>query len=99
MAGMQQNGLAKLTEESGELQQVIGKMLQYPELQTDVGNNIIKPYHPDGTHLRTRLEEEMGDVFAAMVFVIRKLQLDQQTIETHSEYKLALFIKWDTEGS
>lgn len=45
-------GVAKLIEECGELQQVLGKRLAY--WTTD--------QHPDGTNLVQRLEQEMGDV-------------------------------------
>ena len=89
---MLHNGLAKLSEETGELLQVAGKMLQYPALQTAV--NIT---HPDGTHLRLRAIEEMGDVLAAIDFVRAKLQLDTIAIQSRREAKLALFNKWDSE--
>lgn len=96
---MKHNGLSKLSEESGELhvalgkmQQTIGKMLQYPQLQTAV--NVT---HPDGTHLRECLQNEMGDVMAALDFVRVKLELDQQAIIDRWQRKLALFNGWDLE--
>ncbi len=96
---MQQNGLAKLTEELGELQQVIGrlqqvigKMLQYPELQLTDGE------HPDGTVLRRRFEEELADVEAAATFVAAKLKLDVSAIKSRAAMKRARFQQWDAEG-
>lgn len=90
---MQQNGLAKLSEEAGELVQVIGKLIGYPELQGDSTTQ-----HPDGTILRHRLEEEMADVWAAQQFVIGKLGLDNQVIVDRAMDKLNRFRKWDSEG-
>jgi NTP pyrophosphatase (non-canonical NTP hydrolase) len=89
---MQQNGLAKLIEEAGEVQQVAGKLIQYPELQLDEG-----AYHPDGTQLRRRLQDEMGDLIAACIFVSRKLKLDELCIDDRAQRKIALFNKWDKE--
>ena len=45
-------GVAKLIEECGELQQVLGKRLAMWD----------QPEHWDGTNLNDRLIEEMGDV-------------------------------------
>ena len=89
---MLHNGLAKLSEESGELLQVAGKMLQYPLLQTS-GNMT----HPDGTNLRERLQEEMGDLKAAIDFVGGKLELDSQAVTDRWAAKLKLFKQWDSE--
>lgn len=81
---MAQNGLAKLTEELGELGQVVGKMLAYPD-----GN------HPDGgPPLRTRLEDETADVIAACMFVIEALKLDGSYVHERVEKKLSRFRKW-----
>ena len=88
---MRQKGLAKLTEECGELLQVAGKMVQYPELQ------LLEENHPDGTNLRDRAIEEMGDVLAAVSFVARKLNLNQSAILRRRDDKLGLFEKWDNE--
>ena len=90
---MLHNGLAKLSEESGELLQVVGKMLQYPNLQLEQ----ILEKHPDGTYLRERLIEEMGDLMAALDFVRVKLELNQQAIIDRWHAKLRLFQQWDSE--
>lgn len=99
---MKHSGLAKLSEESGELQlalgkiqQTIGKLLQYPELQLTsarLGEN-----HPDGTNLRECLQNEMGDVMAALDFVKLKLELDEKAIIDRWQLKMRLFNRWDSE--
>ena len=89
---MLHNGLAKLSEESGELLQVAGKMLQYPILQT-----ALNQIHPDGTNLRDRMQEEMGDLLAALDFVRVKLGLNHQAIIDRWQTKLKLFNQWDSE--
>lgn len=88
---MTNNGLSKLTEEIGELGQVIGKMLQYPELQMDATR-----FHPDGTNLRLRLEDEMADVCAAIRFAMVKLDLDVTRIYSRQVEKESKFNKWDS---
>jgi NTP pyrophosphatase (non-canonical NTP hydrolase) len=87
---MTNNGLSKLTEECGELQQVIGKLLQYPMLQTNADK-----LHPDGTHLRSRLCDEIADVVAAIDFVIAKMQLDAGGIAERRRAKVNRFWHWD----
>lgn len=89
---MQQNGLAKLTEEAGEVLQVAGKMQQYPELQFEQDMP-----HPDGKNLRRELEKELGDLLAAIIFTSRKLKLDELVIDDRAQRKLALFNQWDKE--
>lgn len=83
---MAAKGLGKLTEEMGELGQVVGKKLAY--FHTDE--------HPDGgAPLSQRLEEEMGDVMAAIAFVVVKFSLDLDKIRKRTDMKYALFQKWD----
>lgn len=77
-------GISKLAEESGEVLQVIGKLI-------GSGGEIM---HWDGSNLRERLEEEVGDVLAAAEFVAEKNGLDRQRIEARTRAKLALFEKW-----
>lgn len=82
------NGLAKLIEECGELQQVAGKKLAY--FYTD--------HHPDGAGpLTTRMEAEMGDVIAAILFVADLLHLDHDNIAARRDMKRALFEKWHAD--
>lgn len=95
------NGLAKLIEECGELQQVAAKKLAY----FDTDN------HPDGSNLRIRLEEEIADVLAACDFVTLTFQLSNriamplselvapmaETIQERRQRKLALFLHWHAQ--
>jgi len=78
-------GLSKITEEAGEVQQVIGKLL-------GTGG---EEEHWDGTNLRTRLTEEVGDVLAACDFVVMLNKLD---VAKRREEKLKLFLKWHAES-
>jgi len=87
---MTNKGLSKLVEEMGELNQVIGKMLQYPDLMCEG-----QALHPDGTHLRSRLEEEMADVLCAARFVAEKMNLDITKIYQRQIAKEMLFKRWD----
>lgn len=89
---MEQNGLAKLLEEMGEASQIAGKLIGYPDLQT----NRTK-LHPDGNNLRIRFQEELGDVLAAAMFTVKKLNLDEDFVMSRAGTKLALFEKWDRE--
>jgi len=80
-------GLSKITEEAGEVLQVIGKLL-------GTGGEIM---HWDGSNLLERLIEEVGDVLAACDFVISVNNIDINLIEKRREEKLALFFKWHNE--
>lgn len=78
-------GLAKLAEECGELQQVIGKKLAY--YHTD--------HHPDGgAPLSKRLEDEIADVMAACKLVMGTFELDEKVVEKRTAKKLKLFRMW-----
>jgi NTP pyrophosphatase (non-canonical NTP hydrolase) len=81
-------GVAKLIEECGELQQVLGKKLAWwtPD----------QP-HWDGSMLNQRLEEEMGDVLAAIEFVIEQLELSRRSIIDRAESKGDLFNTWQEQ--
>lgn len=76
---MREDGLAKLTEEIGELGTIVGKMLQYPTLRRDKDRN-----HPSGYNLRVKMSEEMADVEAAIAYVRTALDLpsmDKRRVE------------------
>lgn len=78
-------GLAKLSEELGELQQVIGKLMAYP------GGD-----HPDGgPPLEVRLVMELADVFAAGEFVLAvNPGLPGDMVDGQREAKLKRFRGW-----
>lgn len=81
-------GLAKVAEECGELLQVIGKIIAYPD----------RVDHPDGTaDLRARLIEEMADVSATIQFAMEANYLSASDWLTRSEYKLERFRYWHHE--
>lgn len=82
-------GLGKLTEELGELLQVVGKKLAY--YHTDD--------HPDDAgSLSERMEEEMGDVLAAIDFCMDKWELNQPVIYQRRNDKFNQFNSWDEDG-
>lgn len=84
---MSNDGLSKLIEETGELQQVCGKLLAYPE-----------GIHPDGKPLLfTRLEEELADVFAAAYFVMATFELNDKNINERCAAKLSTYTQWHSE--
>lgn len=83
------NGVSKLSEEAGEVVQVIGKLM----------GNGGSTDHWDGSNLLVRLQEEIGDVLAACDFVmLANLALDSEFIERRREEKLKLFLKWNIES-
>lgn len=85
MAG---NGLVKLMEECGELVQIAAKKLAYSG--TDA--------HPDGRgSMRERLQDEIGDVFAACDFVSEVFGLSPTAIAERRARKLRLFRRWHRE--
>lgn len=79
-------GVAKLIEECGELQQVLGKIIAYPN-----GD------HPDGTDIKARLIEEIADAMAAATFVITENGLSEQAVMQRTAAKLVRFRTWHRE--
>lgn len=81
------NGLAKLAEELGELQQVVGKMMAYGTGE-----------HPDGTEsLLARFEEESADVAAALTFVGQTHGANGDAVKRRAAMKLARFQAWHAD--
>ena len=83
-------GTSKLLEEMGELQQVLGKLL----------GSHGDPAHYDGSNLRQRLIEEIGDLAAAVQFFEENnLKPEERAqIDARARKKLALFDQWHREG-
>lgn len=78
-------GVAKLIEEMGELNQVLGKLIA-----SRGGSD-----HWDGSDLHDRLIEEMGDVKAALSFVASGLTgADRIAIDKRVVRKVDLFRTW-----
>lgn len=87
---MPANGLGKLIEECGELLQIAGKKLAY--YHTDA--------HPDGKgSMRERLQDEIGDVRAAISLVTETMNLDADAIAKRAKRKLDLFRQWHADDS
>lgn len=80
-------GLSKLIEECGEVCQVAGKII----------GNEGRPNHWDGSNLPRRMEEELGDLMAAVAFVIQKNGLNADAICERTEKKLSLFERWHSD--
>lgn len=83
-------GLSKLIEECGEVLQVAGKLI------ASNGNTA----HWDGSDLAERLTEELGDLQAAIGFVVGHNPLiDGDRVKRRAEGKADLFIEWhNTQG-
>ncbi len=79
-------GLSKLSEEAGEVVQVVGKLM-------GTGGEIA---HWDGTNLRGRLVDEMGDLLAAIRYVAKHHGFEQ-AVEIRARGKLATFERWHEE--
>lgn len=82
---MEKKGLVKLMEECGEVIQVAAKKCAYMDVEI----------HPDGSDMKERLIEELGDLKAAMMFVEAKLMLDTCKIDDRALMKLKRFNEWD----
>ena len=82
------NGLSKLIEEMGELQQVCGKLIGFE------GSTA----HWSGD-LRAKFIEELGDVYGALdFFLIRNFTGDEiNAINDQSQKKYDRFIQWDKD--
>ena len=82
------NGLSKLIEELGELQQVCGKLIG------SEGNTV----HWSGD-LKEKFIEELGDVYAAMDFFVEKNFSDQEIIKMSDQsiMKYGRFNQWNQE--
>lgn len=81
-------GVGKLTEEAGEVLQLLGKLIPFPD-----GN------HPDGKgHLRERLTDEIADLYAALDYFADINGLDPARIYSRREEKLQKFFNWRLSG-
>ena len=80
-------GLSKLIEECGEVVQVAGKILGMGGFGQ----------HFDGTNSKERLQEELGDLLAAISFVEMYCGLDRNALGIREAEKLSKFIGWHKE--
>lgn len=86
------HGIAKLMEEMGELQAVLGKLMAYPDGK-----------HPDmryATPLLQRLREELADVLAATQFFIGHNLTGEEckAVEARVVYKTRRLEEWQKNG-
>ena len=82
-------GLAKVMEESAELQVVLAKV---------VGMGGKDTYY-DGRDLRGEMQDEIADLAAALQFLARANGLDAEAIDERMHRKLELFERWHREGT
>ncbi len=82
-------GIAKLNEESGELVQVIGKLMMTHG----------KAEHWSGDNLRVNLVHEMADCAAAIDFVMKHAltEAERFALVTRLREKFALYETWHAE--
>lgn len=80
-------GLTKLLEEQGEVLQVIGKLMA-------TGGGV---EHWGGERLDRRLEEELGDAWAALQFVVALTEVEAGRVEARRDAKLSQFLRWRAE--
>lgn len=80
-------GLSKLTEETGELLQVLGKLVG------SEGN--VQHWSGD---LNQMMIEELGDVLAAIEFFMTINKLDYRLILQRMQEKVQTFNKWHQEN-
>lgn len=80
-------GLSKLIEESGEVQQVVGKIIGIGHMGE----------HWDGSNLRERFTEELADLLAAIDFVAQLNNLDTNSMADRRIDKFDTFMSWHKE--
>jgi NTP pyrophosphatase (non-canonical NTP hydrolase) len=82
-------GLSRLAEEAAEVLQVVGKIIG------GGGDDI----HDDGTDLRESLQDELGDLRAAIDYVVRKNCLDWDAVNRRRDTKRTLYEREEGRGS
>lgn len=83
-------GTSKLIEECGELVQVLAKLIMVGGGQD----------HFDGSNLYNRIEEELGDLEAAIIFFKNQNygHISNGAVRNRRFQKLAIFNMWHAEG-
>jgi NTP pyrophosphatase (non-canonical NTP hydrolase) len=81
-------GISKLVEESGEVQQIIGKLM----------GTRGKTEHWNVADLKSALEDEMADLSAAIEFVSVLNDFDMAKFYARAQTKLLLFYKWQSDN-
>lgn len=81
-------GIGKVMEEAAEVTQVCAKLIA-------TGGD---PIYFDQTNLKTALENEVGDLLAALEFIQRHCNLDTNNIDLQQEKKLDGYEQWHLNG-
>lgn len=81
-------GISKLVEEAGETLQACGKLM-------GTGG---QEQHWDGSNLHARLEDELADLTAAILFVREMNALDGERFDERVQKKLERFRRWHELG-
>lgn len=76
-------GIGKFVEEMGEVQQILGKLIPFPD---GAGN------------LRDRLSDELGDLLAAIEYFIDTNNFPRKPIHDRKAGKLQKFKNWGLTG-
>lgn len=79
--------LAVLSEELGEVQQVIGKILRF-------GYESKNPLEENGKSNREKLEMELGDVVCAVDLMFQEEDIDELEISARAVAKIEKLNKW-----
>lgn len=80
-------GICKLVEESGEVLQLVGKIMAYPEGE-----------HPDGKgDLKARIQDEVADLTAALDYFSHH-NLDEEVVGWRAGAKREMFERWVMSG-
>lgn len=81
-------GISKLVEEMGEVGQILGKLM-------GTGG---EREHWNVADLKSALEDELGDLSAAIDFVVAYCSLDRDAIHKRMMNKIRLFEHWHEQG-
>jgi NTP pyrophosphatase (non-canonical NTP hydrolase) len=91
---MANKGRSKLIEECSELVKELGELIQVLAKQDAChGSNT----HFDGSNLKERIEDEMGDVLGAIKFAKFELDLDIERIRDRAYAKYQTFCRWNQD--
>jgi hypothetical protein len=84
-------GISKLIEECSEVVAVCGKLLGISD-ENVLQLPVIKYW--DGTDLIERLTNELGDLVAAIEFILLHCPIDRNHVADRAQKKLLLFEQW-----
>lgn len=96
---LKHDGLVKLSEETSELIMELAEFIkQLATLEQTAAKKTAyfdTDEHPDGRgNLKERLENEMADVAAIMLYIKLKFQLDEDRMSRRMNEKIKLYQQW-----